>query len=372
MIFCRVINFFWSMFFRLFPCPTPVRLIKVGNPDDKSPVLATCNFYITVQRLLKALEGRDVWLLVAQSGGVNVWCAAGGDEFNTESIVSAVKTSGINKLVSHRELILPPLGGPGISASRVREKTGWKVRWGPVRDIDIPLYLDQGKRRTEAMKRVTYDWKERLDTALGSLFPFYMLGGIGFLIIGPELFWNYIIIGALAFVFFMLAAPWLPGKTGIKKAMLLDIGLFIPLLILWDQGLLSGNSIGANIIIFMVMLLVDGAELGGLASTMPSDLDPFLSRLGIGNVGNVALAGTVRTELLNGYRELYYEHGKCRGCKSCTEICPQGVWEMGADKKAVFAKREKCTACRACLKQCDTGAITARALPGFAGESPKV
>jgi len=215
-----------------------------------------------------------------------------------------------------------------------------------------------------AVKRVSYDWKERLDTALGSLFPFYFLGAIGFLILGSGLFWNYIIIGAIAFVFFMLAAPWLPGKTGIKKALILDVGLLVVLFILWGQGILFAGSLGTNIIIFMAMLLVCGTELGGLASTMPSDLDPFLSRLGIGAVGNVALAGTVRTELLNGYRTLHYDKAKCVGCKSCSEICPQGVWEMGKDKKAVLAKKEKCTACRACLVQCDSRAITAQALPG--------
>ena len=87
-------KYLWSRLFRLFPCPVPIGLRRVGNPGPESPVLITCNFYITVRRLLRRLKGIDAWLLVADSKGVNVWCAAGGDEFNTHSVVSALKTSG--------------------------------------------------------------------------------------------------------------------------------------------------------------------------------------------------------------------------------------------------------------------------------------
>jgi len=66
------------MLFRLFPCPVPVGLIRIGDPGRDSPVLVTCNFYITVRRLIRRLRGLNAWLLVTDSKGVNVWCAAGG------------------------------------------------------------------------------------------------------------------------------------------------------------------------------------------------------------------------------------------------------------------------------------------------------
>jgi len=133
------------------------------------------------------LRKRDVWLLVADSKGVNVWCAAGGDEFNTRSVVSALKTSGISDLVDHRTVILPPLGGPGIRAAEVKKQTGWSVKWGPVRMNDIPRFLEGGMVRDEEMKRVTFEWRERLDAGIGSLFIPYLLCAIGFAIFGHHL-----------------------------------------------------------------------------------------------------------------------------------------------------------------------------------------
>jgi len=358
-------KFAWGMFFRLFPCPTKIELRRIGNPDRQSPVLVTCNFYITVRRLIRRLKGMNAWLLVADSKGVNVWCAAGGEEFNTHSVVSAIKTSGINDLVDHRKLILPSLGAPGIKAKDIANQTGWTVQWGPVRIEDIPVYLNSGQQRTEEMKRVTYNWCERLDTSIGPLFPFFLVGALGFLIFRSNLLWHYFLVATITFFFFMLTCPWLPGKRGLTKVIFLEIILAIILVVSEVFNLSYGFSIRADLIIAMLMLLVYGSELGGLTATIPSDLDPFLAKLGIGTVGNVAFAGTVRTELLNGLRELTYDRDKCVGCRNCVEVCPQGCWTGDEENRALLAKKEKCTACRACIVQCEGKAITAepKAMP---------
>jgi NAD-dependent dihydropyrimidine dehydrogenase PreA subunit len=352
-------KFLWGTLFRLFPCPTPVGLIRIGNPDRESPVLVTCNFYITVRRMLRRLRGMDLWLLVADSKGVNVWCAAGAEAFNTHSVVSAVKTSGIADRVDHRRLTLPPLGAPGIRARDVEEQTGWSVRWGPVQERDIPRYVREGERRDEEMKRARYDWRERLDTGLGSMFPFFFLGALGFALFGPHLLVDYIVAGGLAFVFFMLACPFLPGKTGLAKVIFLDATLGAVLVVTEVLCVAPSSSLRADLIIAMVLIAVYGTELGGLSSTMASDLDAFLARLGIGNLGNVEFAGTIRTELLNGFRVLTYYPDNCVACRCCVEVCPQGVWEFGKDKKAVLARKQACTACRACIVQCKGNAIRA-------------
>ncbi len=349
----------WSILFRLFPCPVPVGLHPIGRPGRDSPVLLTCNFYLTVERLKRVLRGTDAWLLVAEARGVNVWCAAGGDEFNTHSVVSALKTSGISDRVDHRTVILPPLGGPGIRAVDVEEQTGWSVKWGPVRMSDLPAYLAGGMRRKEAMKRVTFDWKERVDAGLGSLFPFFLLVGIGFAIFAPRLTADYLVISAAAFVFFMLAAPRIPGKRGISKVLFLTGLLAVLFLATWFVPSMDEGKIRADILIATAALFICGSELGGLASTMASDFDAAVARLGIGKVGNLDFAGSVRTDLLNGNRRLAIVESECIGCRRCLEICPQGVWGINEEKRAALSRPDACTACRACLVQCPTGAIRA-------------
>ncbi len=353
------LKYIWGMFFRLFPCPIKVGLRCIGNPDRHSPVLVTCNFYITVRRLIRKLKNMNVWLLVADSRGVNVWCAAGGEEFNTHSVVAAIKTSGIVDRVDHRDVILPPLGAPGIKAIDVEKQTGWKIHWGPVSTDDIPSYLNNNRQRTESMKRVRYNWPERLDTAMGSLFPFFFLGAIGFLIFGSQLFRHYVLIASATFLIFMLICPWLPGSRGLTKVIFLEIPLAVVLVGGEVFYIFNGFSMRAELIIAMLMLLVYGSELGGLAATMASDLDPFLAKLGIGAIGNVEFAGTIRTELLNGYRVLTYYRDRCVSCQNCVEVCPQGCWIFDKNNRAALADKKKCTACRACIVQCAGGAIKA-------------
>ncbi len=351
----------WGLLFRLFPCPTKVGLLRVGHPQRVSPVLVTCNFHLTVNRLTRTLKRSavDAWVLVADSKGVNVWCAAGGDEFNTHSVVSGVKTSGIADLVDHRTLILPPLSAPGVVATEVRSQTGWSTRWGPVRAEDLSAYLRAGCHRDDRMKRATYCWRERLDTALGSLFPIYVLGAIGVFIFARDLVPSYLVTGAATFSFFFSFCPWIPGKHGITKAMVLTVPILV--LLVGTEFIVetAGTDVRAVLIIAAITFVAWGLELGGLASTMPSDLDPFVARLGIGGLGNVRWSGTVRTELLNGYRVLTCEHDLCIGCGTCQEVCPEGVWEIGPDERAVQQRKELCTACRACLMQCPTGAVRA-------------
>ena len=356
----NLLKYIWAMFFRLFPCPIPVGLLRIGSPGRNSPVLVTGNFYLTVRRLIRKLHGLDAWLLVADSKGINVWCAAGGEEFNTRSVVSVIKTSGIAELVDHCRLILPPLGAPGIKARAVEEQTGWSAHWGPVRARDIPRYLREGHRWNGEVKRVTYNWRERLDTALGTLFPIILIGAVGFLLFSPDLLLSYLLVSIASFLFFFLTCPWLPGKRGLSKIILPEIALgsiWTGLAILDHAG---SSILRVNIITAMIMLLIFSTELGGISATMRSDLDPFLSRLGIGTIGNLSFAGSVRTELLNGNRQLIYDRDCCIGCRSCAEICPQAVWNIDGENRAVLTHMENCTACRACLVQCQGGAIKAQ------------
>jgi CO dehydrogenase/acetyl-CoA synthase gamma subunit (corrinoid Fe-S protein) len=49
---------------RFFPIPCPTGLMVIGNPGPNSPVFLTCNYHLTVQKVKKALDGIDCYLLV--------------------------------------------------------------------------------------------------------------------------------------------------------------------------------------------------------------------------------------------------------------------------------------------------------------------
>jgi NAD-dependent dihydropyrimidine dehydrogenase PreA subunit len=352
-------KFLWGFFFRLFPCPTPTGSYPIGTPGPKSPVIVTCNFDLTVRRIKRILKKLDVWLIVADSKGVNVWCAAGGGEFNTHSVVSAVKTSAVADKVAHRALILPPLAAPGVKAAAVSAQTGWQIAWGPVRAGDLPRFLENNFNRTESMKRVTYDLKERIDTALGTVFPIYLLGLLGFLLFGRHLLLDYLVVGAAGFFIFMSVCPWLPGKSGLMKAIFLDAILGAALLVTELLVDLTGSGIRGHLILAMVLILLIGLDLGGMSTHMNPVIEPFLAKFGIKSIGNIPIAGTVRTELLDGKRKLSYNRDICKGCRSCEEICPQGVWGLDENDRAVMVYKNKCTFCTACMLQCESGAIQA-------------
>lgn len=61
-------------------------------------MLVTGNFDLTVRRVVRALDGKvDCWLLVADSAGINVWCAAGGGYFTADKVIAAVRASGVGE-----------------------------------------------------------------------------------------------------------------------------------------------------------------------------------------------------------------------------------------------------------------------------------
>ena len=115
-------------------------LYALGRPDEQAPVLVTANYKMSFDALRQALPGLDAWILVVDTKGVNVWCAAGKGTFGTLELVGRIKTSGLEKVVKHRELILPQLSGPGIAAFQVKKLSDFRVIFGPIRAGDRRLF----------------------------------------------------------------------------------------------------------------------------------------------------------------------------------------------------------------------------------------
>ncbi len=137
-------------------------LYALGHPDSKSPVLVSANYKMSFDALRSSLPGRDAWILVLDTEGINVWCAAGEGTFGTDEVVRRIEATGLKKIVDHREIIVPQLGGPGVSGYQVKLRSGFRVRFGPIKAEDIPAYLDAGFKATAAMRRKSFDLGERI------------------------------------------------------------------------------------------------------------------------------------------------------------------------------------------------------------------
>ena len=225
--------------FRGFPFPCRTGLIKIGNPNENSPVFLTCNFHLTVERVKRALRGSDAYLLVANSKGINVWCGSAGGLFNNHNVISVLKTSSISELVEHRKIILPQLSATGIEAKVVKKATGWNITWGPVYAKDIQAFLSNNSVKTSQMHRVEFPLVQRLEMAIMWAFPFAIIVGLITFFVWRKMFIpaTSLVFGLpfLIFLLFPLYKKLLnPRKRGTfisKYTVVFDLSL-IPLL-LW-------------------------------------------------------------------------------------------------------------------------------------------
>ena len=231
----------WALFFRILPPYPKVTpgLYSVGHPSPDSPVLVTCNYDLTVRRLLKALDAKlDAWLLVVDSSGINVWCASGGGFLTSDKIITAIHASRLENVVNHRQLVLPQLSAVGVDGNDIRQKTDWNVHWGPVRAVDIPRYVEDGFQKSDDMRSVHFPVLDRLEMVSGTL------GFYGLLLLVPvAIFWRSSLLPIAAAMialsyFYALIMPWLPGRDGLKKSAPVTVIAIIGVIafsILWDS-----------------------------------------------------------------------------------------------------------------------------------------
>ena len=223
-------------------------LYAVGKPDTSSPVLVTANYKLTFDSLRKHLNNISAWILVLDTKGVNVWCAAGKGTFGTEELIRRIKSINLSSLMKNRTLILPQLGAPGVAAHIVTAQTGFKIIYGPIRAADLPKFLANGLKTDPAMRNVTFTLKERFAVipvelvqswkmAFAALVYFIILR----LISGNLLSWSTVggflpylaaIVMGCAVVPALL--PFVPGKSFALKGWL--AGVFGTFVCAWFSG----------------------------------------------------------------------------------------------------------------------------------------
>jgi acetyl-CoA decarbonylase/synthase complex subunit gamma len=214
-------------------------LYALGNPDVQAPVLVTANYKMSFDRLRQALPGRHAWILVVDTNGINVWCAAGKGTFGTIELVRRIRADGLGQVVTHRTLILPQLAGPGVAAHQVKKMSGFRVIYGPIRAEDLPSFMDNGFKATPKMRRKTFSLWERVVLIpvelVGAMKAAVIVGVCFFLVSGlgsPGSYWaNALDFGLFAGVALFAAVvagavltplllPWLPGRAFSLKGLL--------------------------------------------------------------------------------------------------------------------------------------------------------
>jgi ferredoxin len=341
---------------RVLPFPCKTGLIKIGNPGRDAPVFLTCNFRLTVERVRRALKGMDAYLLVANSKGVNVWCAATGGLFTNHDVVSVLRTSGIEALVDHRRVILPQLAATGIESRVVRRKTGWNVVWGPVYAASIPAFFHGGMKKTASMRTVRFPWTERLEMAVSWAFP------ISLLCLAVYPFWKD---GVLPLVGFVWAWSFLvfmsfPLYERYLKRDSKNVGF-----VFFDFG-----QRGLPLLLWVLFL----AGLAGWSLTKGDFSWPLALRWGIGSLVVVLIFGLDLTGSTPLYKSGLHEDrllrivldtGLCKGAADCERVCPVDVFEVdSARRMATLPRQDQCVQCGACIVQCPFDALRFRGPKG--------
>jgi len=321
---------FLEMVFRLFPNPEPVGVYRIGDPDESSMVLVTGNYELTLRRVVRSLKGRNCWLLVCDSRGINIWCSTLAGHFNTAGLVRAIKFSQLNLKVSTRTILLPQLCAANISLPELKEQTGFSGRFGPVRIEDLGEYLKNPGN--DEIRRVAFPLKSRMEMALGTLFvPAFL----------ATLILNFIDPDALFFVIPLFLIISL--VNGILFPYRLVRG------VRW-WSLIFGSIVflvawAARIFILGQQGVFYPAVLGAAALYFVNEFEGW--------------SPLVKFSMTGAYERATIElsQSSCTGCGACVEVCPRGVFRL-VNGKSDLAYLDRCCLCRSCFYQCQPGAIS--------------
>ena len=115
---------------------------------------------------MRALKGIDAWVLVVDSDGINVWCAARGDNFGNKQLIEAVEATGIEKVTTRKTLILPQLAAGGVAAPLISSESPnfpFNLLYGPVWAKYLPQFLkDRPAKKPDKWKLAKFTSSHRL------------------------------------------------------------------------------------------------------------------------------------------------------------------------------------------------------------------
>lgn len=272
-------------------------LYALGRPDSESYVLVTANYKLTFDTVRKEMAGLNAWLLVLDTRGVNVWCAAGKKNFSSEEVISQAKNTSLEKIVSHRKLILPQLSATGVSALRVKRGCGFEVIWGPVRARDIKAFLSAQYQAEKSMRLVTFTLSERLvltpvegtqviKPLLLVLLIMFILSGIGPGIFSWTGLWHRgliaavsVMLGVVSGMFFTpVLLPWVPFRAFSLKGAVTGFFGGLMLIILYFHPINLLSSLALLLLIVTLSSYVAMNFTGSTPYTSPSGVEKEMRR----------------------------------------------------------------------------------------------
>ena len=282
-------------------------LYAVGKPNNESPVFVSANYRLTFDVLRKNLDGLDCWMLILDTKGINVWCAAGKGTFGTDELIHRTESSRLSEYVSHKNLILPQLGATGVSAHEVKSRSGYNVEYGPVRAEDIKAYIEAGYQATKEMRTVRFNIWDRIILTPMELIPALK---ITLPVCGAMLLSNRIIKRAFDIQDFAAYAgsifsgtvltptllPYIPGKAFAFKGWLLGLGCTAKILSI-TGGFKKGSRLlsAGHLLLFPAISSYLAMNFTGASTyTSPSGVNKEMKKALPWIVGAVA-AGTALT-----------------------------------------------------------------------------
>lgn len=268
-------------------------LYALGSPGDRSPVLVSANYKLSFDALRRELAGRDAWILVLDTRGINVWCAAGKGTFGTDELVKRIESADLSFVVSHSVVVVPQLGATGVNGPEVRRRTPFRVVFGPVRASDLPAFLDAGMKATAEMRRVRFTFRDRLVLVPVEVVNVLKITAITFAAgavaggIGPSV---YSLTGALA---------RLPLAAAASVAAVFAGTVLTPLLLPWLPGRMFSVK-GAVAGVLVAAALIAKASLFGFAASPVALAGAALLIIAGGSFGAMNYTGTSTFTSLHG------------------------------------------------------------------------
>jgi hypothetical protein len=274
-------------------------LYGIGAPTESSDVFVTANYKLSFDHVRKNIDGLNAWILVLDTKGVNVWCAAGKGTFSTKELVNRIKITQLDKIINHKRIIVPQLGATGISAHKVKKETemqvtgilepvtknnftnslnvdglyfknntGFNVIYGPVKASDIKKFIHSGYKATREMRKVTFNFTDRIklipvDFVYGKK---YILTGLALLFVlsginrsgisfekafneGTYAMMNLFLAYIAGIVFTPMLLPYIPGRPFALKGFI--TGFFLAAILMFLKK--TGDSGLENISWFLII-----------------------------------------------------------------------------------------------------------------------